>query len=82
MVIKVDGFMAGIEIAAFVDHRRDPAGFLMRAVGHDVGDADAFAVGLPGAFALVGGRSGTPEEVFRKLFSVFNVLLLFFILMN
>ena len=72
MMIEIDSLMTWIEVAVFDDHRGDPARFLMRAVGHDVGNTDALALGLPGPFALVGRRSGAPEEVFRKAFQLFH----------
>ena len=72
MMIEIDSLMTWIEVAVFVDHRGDPARFFMRAVSHDVGNADALAFGLPGPLALVGRRSSAPEEVFRKAFQLFH----------
>ena len=65
VVVKIDGVVAGV-ILAGQNAVGDPAGGLDVACGDHVGNAQALAVFLVGAFQLVGGHSAAPQEIFAE----------------
>ena len=65
VVVKIDGVVAGV-ILTGQNAVGDPAGSLDVAGGDHVGNAQALAVFLVGAFQLVGGHSAAPQEIFAE----------------